>query len=489
MGRDARLDAVREVDGWRLTAVLGGWAGKARYGDAAWISTDGARAVVASAWEDLESLQARVGWSVLELATGDEAGFGEVTLGATPVDALWCDDDGDAIYARDEAGRGYRIDLPDGALSPATLATPDPSPAAWRLAFGATRPEAEEWLAVDASGRHALVRGSLGRKRGLPWGVSLATVARFDLARGEAAWRHEGHAGPIEHLAFDRQGARLVSASPDRTARVWDLRDGACAWSFDLDPLVFPAALRITDDGRGLALWNGFDQLARWSLVDGIEAPSVQLRGRAIPPAFALSPDQDLLAVIDASTEFAWLWDLRGERPTRARVDLPWIIRVRDLAFAHDREALRVLGDDGETLHVATLDLRRRPRSTALRLPPAPSSTATGVTADGPAMLDDSASRALVRGARGLTWIDARTGVPRGVVAEGAGPDLLALAAGGFARATQTRVDVWDDDGRTVLRLDLSCLRDEVTAVALSPDATRLAVGTALGVALVWSRG
>jgi WD40 repeat protein len=51
-------------------------------------------------------------------------------------------------------------------------------------------------------------------------------VVVADANAGAVRWRLEGHSGTITSLAFTTDGARLISGSADRTAKVWDLRTG-----------------------------------------------------------------------------------------------------------------------------------------------------------------------------------------------------------------------------------------------------------------------
>jgi RNA polymerase sigma factor (sigma-70 family) len=52
------------------------------------------------------------------------------------------------------------------------------------------------------------------------------TIGVWNVGTEKAAWRFEGHRGAVKALAFSPDGQRLVSASDDSTALIWDLPAG-----------------------------------------------------------------------------------------------------------------------------------------------------------------------------------------------------------------------------------------------------------------------
>src|SRR5204863_8384530 len=69
-----------------------------------------------------------------------------------------------------------------------------------------------EALAVSPDGRHLAVAAEPDH-----------TVHLLDMNTGAEVSRFAGHCGRVQRLVFSSQGDRLVSASADTTALVWDV--------------------------------------------------------------------------------------------------------------------------------------------------------------------------------------------------------------------------------------------------------------------------
>ncbi len=161
----------------------------------------------------------------------------------------------------------------------------------------------------------------------------------------------EGHTGVVWHVAHASDGSRLVSASEDGTARVWDvagvrphvtLRHEAPVWRSTFSP-----------DGT-LVATASFDGTARLWRSDGTPLHTFRHEQRVYSAVF--SPDGTRLATSSRDGQVI-LWSV-ATGAELARLPGHGAI-VRAVAFRPDGTELATVADDG-TLRVAGLDGRVR---------------------------------------------------------------------------------------------------------------------------------
>ena len=151
-----------------------------------------------------------------------------------------------------------------------------------------------------------------------PDGARLATASTdktarlWDAARGDLLLECEGHRDAVEGVAFSPDGARLATASWDGTARLWDARTGRSlleckGHSREVLSVVF------SPDGKHLATAS-HDQTARvWDAETGKEL--LVCKGHThFVTSVAFSPDGARLAT-GSQDRTARLWDAGTGQP------------------------------------------------------------------------------------------------------------------------------------------------------------------------------
>ncbi|HFQ93446.1 MAG TPA: hypothetical protein ENK32_05520, partial [Anaerolineae bacterium] len=118
-------------------------------------------------------------------------------------------------------------------------------------------------------------------------------VTLWDTASGNVLNIIQGHEGPINGLAFSRDGAYLATASDDGTARIWQVPSGELVHSFAGHN---GAALDVAFNGDSSRLaTGGVDKTARlWDAATGRILRTIQGHTAAVT-AVAFSPDGKFL--------------------------------------------------------------------------------------------------------------------------------------------------------------------------------------------------
>jgi periodic tryptophan protein 2 len=124
-------------------------------------------------------------------------------------------------------------------------------------------------LAVDPSGEIVCAAGS---------GASETfDIFVWSTQTGKLLEVLSGHEGPVASLAFSPLGDRLVSASWDRTARIWDVYGRSKAVEpFQLNAVALAVAYR--PDGREVAVSTLDGQIMFWNVKDGVQTGLIEGR-------------------------------------------------------------------------------------------------------------------------------------------------------------------------------------------------------------------
>jgi WD40 repeat protein len=124
----------------------------------------------------------------------------------------------------------------------------------------------------------------------------------------------EGHKGMVNAVAVTPDGQVAVSASDDRTLKVWDLASGR-----ELRTLTghsnWVTSVAVTPDGKHAVSASGDKTLKMWELGSGGELHTLTGHSREVY-AVALTPD-GLRAVSASGDRTLILWDLKSGRKLR----------------------------------------------------------------------------------------------------------------------------------------------------------------------------
>lgn len=149
-------------------------------------------------------------------------------------------------------------------------------------------------VAITTDGRYA-VSASADR-----------TLRVWDLETKECTTTLIGHSGPVDHVAITRDGNWIISGSRDKTVRIWNLESGKLRLVLKgHDDAI--SGLTIIPNGL-LAITSSFDKTMRfWDLTNGTCEESIELP--VYPVNIAITSDLKRV-ILSSDDNDVWLWDI-----------------------------------------------------------------------------------------------------------------------------------------------------------------------------------
>src|SRR5262249_13729382 len=135
-------------------------------------------------------------------------------------------------------------------------------------------------------------------------------VKLFNTADGAEIRALPGHSGKISGATFTPNGAFVVTASADKTIRIWNAADGAAVRTIDAAAPV--TSLAVSTDNN-LAAAGCEDKLVRlFALTDG--APKGTLTGHTQPISAVQFAGDNQKLVSSSADQSVRVWDLQLRR-------------------------------------------------------------------------------------------------------------------------------------------------------------------------------
>jgi WD40 repeat protein len=215
------------------------------------------------------------------------------------------------------------------------------------------------------------------------------TLKVWDLDTGHERLSLAGHGGRVTAVAVTPDGRRAVSASSDRTLKVWDLDTGRERLSLTGHSSVV-TAVAVMPDGRAAvsASWDG--TLKAWDLASGHERRTLAGHGGPVN-AVAVTPDGR--SVVSASNDGTLkVWDLDSGRERFALTGHGGPVTA--VAVTPDGRSA-VSASDDRTLRVWDLASGREGREHRFLVGHVHWVTAVAVTPDGRSAVSTSNDRTL----------------------------------------------------------------------------------------------
>jgi WD40 repeat protein/uncharacterized caspase-like protein len=301
-------------------------------------------------------------------------------------------------------------------------------------------------------------------------------VSVWDLAGGRLlhTFNHASGGSVIKGLAFSHDGARLVSGAYDKTAKLWDVASGRLLRTFVHSGSV--SSVSISPDGTRIAAGGSHNVNLNMQVWDATDGRLLYTRQHSYGPNVLFAPDgRHILAGTEGAPLQIKFWEVETGS------------LVRD--FGGDTETLGApqFSRDGFRIVSGGVSLQQWDAGTAQLL----STTLAPEQGTSSLAFSNDGSRVVWKmpDGKGLKFADAQTGRvistflghTETVSVAAISPDGSRIASGGGFN--EKSVKLWEASTGHLLR---TIPIASVNAIALSPDGTRLLVGSFNKTAELW---
>jgi WD40 repeat protein len=351
-----------------------------------------------------------------------------------------------------------------------------------------TRPEvqharemlARTYLQVATQGSPVVHSATVTYLRFLPPGDRLLSASQDGTARiwdldGQPILAMDGHLGSVTGVDATPDGNTIATASVDGVARIWDAGSGRL-----LAQLVTTSQLNgvaIRNDGKAAVTVGADGSALVWDVATASKSAVLQGHGKPLNSA-AFSPDASQLLILSESA--AQLWDAQSNKLLK---EISFTEPVAQAAYSLDGSRLAVFG---KYATAEVWDARALRRIVSLKL--SCCNDVMALSPDGSLLaiangyLDGQTLQAVDVSTSKTTW-STTAPLSQSVKDLAFSPDGTTLIAG----SSDGSLRVWD--ARAGKQIAATKLASGAHPFAVSPDSKRVAAFTVRGQPIVWTIG
>jgi hypothetical protein len=274
-----------------------------------------------------------------------------------------------------------------------------------------------------------------------------------------------GHSSQVQSIAFSPDSRILVSASLDKTIRLWDVASGNTSRTINANEAVWSIALSL--DGRLLASASKDKTIRLWDVASGNTSRTINADGAIWAVAF--SPDGRSLVSAGSTIN---LWDVQGGQLTSTLIGNG----ASSVTFSPDG---RTLASGSDTIDLWEVNSSRRLFSLG---GPNPFIRCIAFSPDGRTLASGDGDTVKLWDVRSGQLTSTLTGHTDKVRCVAYSPDGRTLASGGW----DNTIKLWDTTSYQQLTTLIGHAA-RIVSLAYSPDGRTLASGGTDNTIKLWS--